>query len=405
MSIILEPVTSGNGWSLIYYNNMLGVYKDNYYYYLDNPYHFKGRPIYYNVAGLNYLGVYKPVIADNSYLRSIPVVINNNNFIVNTLTKIVYIKPTGLLIMIPGSIPYNYELYSTYTFAGVYSPYMNSNGTSGKLFISMMPNTTNKPQRIESDQTKYTSPIENTLTQNPYPPEYTKKDTTHIEGNINNVNIITFIIPFVYINDLDTLEKTINSIKRHVSNNRIILVTRYNIPDSIKQGVMILPYTRYVGRLGYENKLNVSMDNGYDIESFYNYLISNYVKTYMFTIWNYNWEIQNWPTSIATSRTFIVPNYYTNKDNIYKSIRWCKTGYILFNNKTRYNNTGDMFDVFINGLGPKDMDMDIVIRGNYSEKYNIENLGLLLYGNELEVRDFYYNISKGIIPDYVEKII
>jgi hypothetical protein len=384
---------------------MLGAYKDNYYYSMDSPYHFRGPPIYTNVENLNYLGVYKPVMADNNYLRSIPIVINNHNFIVNTITKIVYIKPSDTLIMIPGSIPYNHELFSTYTFAGVYSPYMNSTGTSGKSFINMIPNTTSKTQKVESNQTKYTSPVENTLTENPYPPEYTKKDTTVIEGNTNNVNIITFIIPFMDINDVETLEKTIHSIIRHVPNSRIILVTRYTIADSIKKDVMLLPYTRYVGKLGYENRLNVSMGNGYDIGSFYNYLISNYVKTYMFTIWNYNWEIQTWTTSIATNRSFIAPNYYTYRNSVYKSLRSCKTGYILVNNKTRYNNTGDMFDVFINGLGPKDMDNDIVIRGNYSEKNNIERAGLLLYGNELEVRDFYSNISKGIMVDYVEKII
>ena len=405
MSIILDPVTPQNGWSLIFYNNMLGVYKDNYYYSMASPYHFRGPPIYSNVSNLNYLGVYKPVMADTSYLRSIPISINNYNFIVNTLTKIVYIKPGDLVIMIPGSIPYNHELFSTYTFAGVYSPYMNSMGTSGKSFISMMPNNTNKTPKAESNQTKYTSPVENTLTENPYPSEYTKKDTTHIQGNTNNVNIITFIIPFIYINDVETLDKTIQSITKHVPNNRIILVTSYTIPDSIKNNVMILPYSRYVGKLGYENRLNVSMGNGYDIGSFYNYLISNYVKTYMFTIWNYNWEIQNWTTSIATSRTFIVPNYYTYNDSIYKSLRSCKTGYILVNNKTRYNNTGDMFDVYINGLGPRDMDNTIVIKGNYSEKDNIERGGLLLYGNELEIREFYSNISKGIMADYVEKII
>jgi hypothetical protein len=405
MSITLEPVTTGNGWSVIFYNNALGVYKDNYYYSMDRLYHFRGPPVYINVSNLNYLGVYKPVMSDNSYLRSIPIVINNYNFIVNTLTKIVYIKPSDLLIIIPGSIPYNHELFSTYTFAGVYNSYMNSNGTSGKLFIGMIPNTNNKTKKIESNQSKYTSPVENTLTENPYPCEYNKKDTTHLEGNINTANIITFIIPFLSTNDIETLEKTINSIRGHVPNNRIILVTPYTIPDCIKKDVMILPYTRYVGRLGYENKLNVSMDNGYDIGNFYNYLISNYVKTYMFAIWNYNWEIQNWSNSIATSRAFIAPNYYTHKGNIYKSLRSGKTGYILLNNKTRYNNTGDMFDVFINGLGPRDIDKDIVIGGNYSEKNNIENLGLLLYGNELEVRDFYCNISKGIIPDYVEKII
>ena len=64
-----------------------------------------------------------------------------------------------------------------------------------------------------------------------------------------------------------------------------------------------------------------------------------------------------------------------------------------------------MFDVYINGLGPRDMDNTIVIKGNYSEKDNIERGGLLLYGNELEIREFYSNISKGIMADYVEKII
>ena len=167
---------------------------------------------------------------------------------------------------------------------------------------------------------------------------------------------------------------------------------------------MVLPYTRYLGKIGYENRLNVLMDNGYDIGSFYNYLINNYVKTYIYTIWGYNWEIECWSSSIATSRKFIVQNYYTYNNSSYKSLRSNTVGYVLLN-KNRFMNTSDMFDITVNGVGVKDIDNNIVVKGNYTEIEVKETQGLLLYGNELEVRDFYLNISKGIKVDYVEKII
>ena len=405
MSIILEPVTIQNGWTLIFYNNTLGIYKGNYYYSTESPYHFKIPPIYQNITGFIYLGVYKPVIADTNYLCSIQIVINNHNFMVNTLTRIVYIKPSNIVIVIPGNLPYNYELYSTYTFAGIYDPYMNSNSTSGKSFINMIPNTTIKPPKIESTQVQYSSPIENTLTDNPYPKRDCSIDV--IKGNIITAvnDLITFIIPFNNTNNINLLEKTVNSIIKYVKNNRIIVVGPKELPNSIKDHVMFLHYTRYVGKPGYENRLNVIMGNGYDIGSFYNYLITNYVKTYLYTIWNYNWEIESWTSSIATNKIFIVPNYYTYNNSIYKSLKTFTTGYILINNKTRYTNTVDMFGITLNGLGVKEIDNNIIIKGNYTEVELNEKKGLLLYGNDLEVRDFYLNISKGIKVDYVEKII
>jgi hypothetical protein len=405
MSILLEQVTAQNGWHLIIYNNTLSIKKDNYYYSTSGPYHFRERPINICDSNLIHLGEYKPVMNDTSYFRSLPMVVNNHSFFVNTITKIVYIKSKDIIIIIPGSIPYNNELYSSFTFAGVYNPYMNSSGTSGKSFMSIIPRAqVNKTAKVETTQTNYTSPVENTLTENPYPTK-----NTNIPGNITilNGNMITFIIPFLYTKNLDSLINTIKSIIDKVNSFRIILVTsdyKLVLPEIIRDIVMILPYTRYVGKLGYENRLNVIMGNGYDMASFYNYLISNYVKTHIYTIWNYNWEIETWPVSISSNRTFIVPNYYKYSDNIYKSLNSAKNGYIL-SNKKKYNTTGDMFDILVNGLGIKDIENTIKIKGNYSESELQEKEGLLLYGNELEIRDFYRKMNNGIKVEYVEKII
>jgi hypothetical protein len=405
MSILLEPVTTQNGWNLIKYNNMLAIKKDNYYYSTNSHYHFKGRPIDIYDNNLIYLGEYKSVMCDTNYFRSLPIVVNNHSFFVNTLTNIVYIKSKEIIIIIPGSIPYNNELYATFTFAGVYNPYMNSIGTSGKSFISMIPQApANKIAKVEINPTKYTSPIENTLTENPYPTK-----NMNIPGNITilNGNVITFIIPFLSTKNVNSLINTIKSIIDKVNNYRIIVVNSdYNLvlPENIKERVMLLPYTRYVGRLGYENRLNVIMGNTYDMASFYNYLITNYVKTYIYTIWNYNWQIESWPVSITSNKTFMVPNYYNYNNNIYKSLNSGKSGYIL-SNKSKYNTTNDMFDIIVNGLGIRDIDNNIKIKGNYNELDLYEREGLLLYGNESEIRDFYIKMKDEIKVEYVEKII
>jgi hypothetical protein len=81
---------------------------------------------------------------------------------------------------------------------------------------------------------------------------------------------------------------------KYVIFSKIVLVTnnqKLQLPEHMYKIVTIVPYTKYVGYLGYENKLNMKIDNGYDIASFYNTLITNIVKTQLYTIWSYNWAI------------------------------------------------------------------------------------------------------------------
>jgi hypothetical protein len=288
----MEPVTPQNGWCLIIYNNVLGIIKTGtpYYYSVSNCYHFcHSKPVINYTPNLVYLGEYKPVMLDSNYFASLPLSINDNVFFVNQLTRIVYIKPRELVIIIPQTMPYDFKLYESFTFAGNYNPYLNSKSTSNKLFSDVIPKVVpHRTPKVDTSERHHIDPVENTLTDNPYPNMTQAPTSLKQVFNIPspNTSIITFIIPFLanITKNTNSLIKTVESIVNNVAFYKIFIVTNVNnlqFPENINKIVTIVPYTKYVGRLGYENKLNIKIDNGYDAASFYNFLIS--FKVFIFS--------------------------------------------------------------------------------------------------------------------------
>jgi hypothetical protein len=415
-SIIMEPVTQQNGWYLIIYNNTLGIRKDNtpYYYSTNNCYHFGNvRPAIDITQNLLYLGEYKPVMMESNYFASLPLNINDNVFFVNQMTRIVYIKPKELVIIIPQSMPYDFKLYESFTFAGNYNPYLNHKSSSNKLFSDVIPKAVpHRTPKVDTSERHHIDPVENTLTDNPYPNMAPAPTTLKQVFNIPsaNSNIITFIIPF-FLNlsrNTSSLFKTIESIMKNVVFYKIFVVTNstnLQLSENMSRIVTIVPYTKYVGRLGYENKLNMKIDNGYDLASFYNFLTANLVKTQLFTIWNYNWLIEGWNDSIVSIRCFSVPNYYIDDDDVYKSNKYGRIGYIL-SSKMKYTTSADGHDISVNGIGMNNIDYKIKVSCNYDNLDYIDRKCMLLYGNEVELKNFFENKKNNLsCNDFVQKII
>jgi hypothetical protein len=412
----MEPVTIQTGWYLIIYNNMLGIRKTNtnYYYTTNSTYHLNIRPILDNTPNLIYLGEYKPVLLESNYFCSLPLNINDNVFFVNQMTRIVYIKPKEIVIIIPHTLPYDFKLYESFTFAGNYNPYLNSTSTSTKKFSDIIPKTSfYKTPKADTNERHHVDPIENTLTEYPYPNKSTH--TPLVVKQVFNITspsdgMITFLIPFLTNISSNTISlfRTIESIVKLVPFYRIIVITNdsnIQLPEQIVKFVSIVPYTQYVGRLGYENKLNIKIKNGYDVANFYNNLITNVVKTNLFTIWNYNWELEEWNNNVTANRCFSIPNYYTYNDNVYRSNKFGRMGYILAN-KMKYTTTTDGYDISINGIGMNNIDNKIKVKGNFDNTDYIDRKCLLLYGNELEINTFFGNIDNNLpINNFVQKII
>ncbi len=406
----MDTVTQQNGWIPIVYNNTLGIKKNNYYYTTNQLYHFRQRPILETNPQLIHIGEYRPLLLDSNNFCALPIVLNNNNFFVNQLTNIVYIRPKDTTISVPGTMSYNFELFGRFTFAGQYNPYLNSTSTYQKPFLDVIPSNTYKTPIVDKNERQHVDPIENSLTSNPYP---TKKEILPDENKpivlqnnfLTNTSLITFLIPFFtsITKNIDSLKKSIDSIISKVQNPRIIVITNsYEL--KLDEKVMILPYTRYLGRLGYENRLNIIMKNECDIATFYNFLIGTYVKTSMFTIWNYNWEIEQWNNNIIGDKIFNVVNYYSYRDTVYKSQRSGVIGFLL-GSKNRYSTSQDLTHTVVNGITMKNMDLGIIVRGNYSISDYEDRKGNVLFGNEIEMRDFYNKVLNEITVDYTEKII
>jgi hypothetical protein len=415
-TVIMEPVTVQNGWSLILYNNVLGIRKNNtpYYYTVSSVYHFGNvRPILDTTPNLVYLGEYKPVMMDSNYFASLPLNINDNLFFVNQLTRIVYIKPKELVIIIPQTMPYDFKLYESFTFAGNYNPYLNSTSNSNKVFADVIPKVAHhKTAKVETSERSHLDPIQNTLTDYPYPNMPQTQIMPKQVFNITNPNsnVITFIIPFLnnISKNIASLTRTIESILTNVIFCKIILVvnsTNIQLPESISKKVTIVPYTKYVGRLGYENKLNMKMDNGYDLASFYNFLITNLVKTQLYTIWNYNWTIEEWHDSIVTSRCFSVANCYIDGEERFKSNKFGRIGYIL-SGKMKYSTSSDGIDISVHGIGTNSIDYKIRVFCNYDILDYEDRKSILLYGNEIELKTYFENRKNNLsCNNFVQKII
>ena len=304
LSIRLDPVIQKNGWNLVQYSNSVCVKKERFYYTLSAMYHFKGRPEPEFDSSLIHLGEYVPVHLDSSMFSGLPIVVSNNEFFVNLATNIVYIKPKDIAIMVPNNSPYNFELYGTFTFAGMYHPCMNSKSTSSNTFLSVIPHAPppKKEKKLDTNISAETNNnlVENTLSEYSYSvkPEVPnvpnipnisydmngQMQQRHFTNVYMNLETITFLIPFLMpqTTNLNSLVKTVLSIVQHVKSYRILLITNANvetIPETIRDKLFIIQHNKYVGRLGQENILNLKMKNLYDVASFYNYMISSYVKT------------------------------------------------------------------------------------------------------------------------------
>lgn len=453
-SILLDSVTQKNGWTLIYYNNLVCIKKEMYYYTLSSMYHFRGNPEMELDQSLINLGEYKPVHLDSSMFSNLPIVISGNSFFVNLCTNIVYIKPRDIAILVPHSSPYNFDLYNTFTFAGIYNPYMNSTATTNKTFLSVIPNAP-APKKEKKLDTNVNINANDNLFQNtlsdysyqiPKPEEPYPYSINQYQHPINSINqnqysvnsinqnqypmnqyqnsmkqqksqeTITFLIPFLtqHTSNTDSLVKTMLSIIQYVPEHRILLVTNTAsilLPETLKDKVSIIQYSGYVGRLGQENILNTKMKNSYDVGSFYNYLVSSYVKTEYYTIWNYNWEIKKWDCIVRSNKLFNVPNYYHLENNTYVSKQSSRLGYIL-NKNMRYLNTPDNQDVIINKIGRESYDPNILVQGNYDLIDIKDRENILLYGNEIEMREIFNELTKDnsnqkdlTILEKIEKII
>ena len=425
LTIRLEPVIQKDGWKLIQYNNLVCIKKERFYYTLSSMYHFKGPPELEFDSTLIHLGEYIPVHLDSSMFSAMPIVIHNNQFFVNLATNIVYIKPKDIAIMIPNTSPYNFELYGTFTFAGTYHPCMNSKATSSNTFLSVIPQapTPKKDNPLDTNittETNSSNVVENTLSEYSYSvkPETSNMGLQGLTMNYSqhqllnnvymNVDTITFLIPFLMpqTTNVNSLVKTVLSIVEHVKAYRILLITNANIetiPEKIREHIFIIQHNRYVGKLGQENVLNLKMKNLYDVASFYNYMISSYVKTEICTVWNYNWEIKKWGNLLKANRIYNVPNYYHIENKVYLSRQYGRVGYIL-NKNMRYTSTLDGQDIMIPKLGKESFEQNIIIQGNYDMVDIVDQQNMLLYGNEVETRYFFNQINIDILIDNVEKI-
>jgi hypothetical protein len=406
-NLYLEPVLQEKGWTLIYYNNLLCIKKSHVYYSLSSMYKFKGQPFVETDPSLQYLGEYIPVSQHNSFFASLPMVVQNNSFFVNQKTNIVYIKPLDLAIMVPNRIPYQLELYSNYTFGGVYHPYMNSTSTSGKLFLDILPKAVAPKKTVPPPPMKlnHEHVVENTLTQYPTPKQVVALTKTIVA---QPPEPITFLIPFLhYTSNIEALIKTLGSIITHVKENRIILITNIDptdIPLDIRKMIYINNYNRYVGKLGIENTLNLKMNNKYDVVNFYHFLITTYVKTNFFTVWQPHWEIKSWNMNLRKNTSIIIPNFYQWKDERYRSQKYGRMGYVV-SKTTRFSSTIDGQDVVINGMGVQQIDPAIVVEANFEKNDFDDRKNMLLYGNEIEMRQFYEQMEAGKPMEGVEKVI
>ena len=425
LSIILDPVIQKNGWKLIYYNNCVCVKKEMYYYTLPSMYHFKGTPELELDPLLITLGDYVPVNSDSSMFSNLPLSISGNSFFVNLATNIVYVRPKDLTILIPRTSPYNFDLYDTFSFAGTYHPFMNSKATSNKTFLSVIPHAPapKREKKLDTNITTETNSnnvVENTLSEYSYPKNPVKlpqvpmnmyypypidqyvvqpKNEMMVRPmNVPKQEIITFMIPFLtqHTSNINSLEKTVLSIIQHVPAYRILLITNMvniSLPETIRDKIVTIQHNRYVARLGQENMLSVKIKNSYDVCTFYNYLVTTYVKTEYYTIWNYNWEIRSWGCILRSNRLFNVPNYYNIGNDVYISKYSSRIGYIV-NKNMRYLNTPDGQDVIINKIGKESYDPNIVVKGNYDLVDIKDCEHILLYGNELEIREVFNEMTK-----------
>lgn len=459
LQILIDIVHPNNKWELILIQNQetnkLVIKKGIYYYDVNDINIFKNQK--YSIKPFDndlkvHLGEFRPLLTDMMYLTLLPIGFNGNEFIVNVRTKIVYIKPMNVTLMLTKNNTYNFDAFKDYYYGGIFNQYLNADNHTGQLFISIIPGQNRNLQKQNNSlQSKQTPALQQSINQNIInsnsissnsipnnfdnnfnkPLNYDKiKSSTSLLGDkllmsnnyvqmkqpqkfdvpvsekIIGINKITFVVPFLekHNNNIEQLNKSLWSIVNNVDNKEILLVTNKNnfelSPDLINY-VTIFRYNNYVGTLGFENRLNVIMRNGFDIASFYNNIITNLVKTDTFIIWKYNWEIYNPWNIVEVNIGFPIYHHYKYNGKEYQSKTFSYG--IVLDSRKRFSNTQDYLNIFIPGISGVVTNQIIPIKSVYSEIDNLDVKNKITYEDNKELKDFYEKIGSGQIPEYIIK--
>lgn len=432
LQVVIDEVHPNNKWELILIKNDLFskfiIKKGVYYYNIVDITPFKN--IRYSIhlnEELNSicLGEYRPLLADNGFISILPIVLNGNEYVINIRTKIIYIRPKNITYLFSKYTSYNTEIFNECYYGGIYKPYLNAENHTGQLFIQMIPNSQKYSQPISNMnhtpnniQNKYVSVHQydkmqssksllgdKMLNQNEYNgmnnPQLFNVKTIE---DIHRVDSITFIVPFLekHTNNKGMLEKTLWSIVNNVQKKMIIVVTNkehFELNPELMKYVSIYQYGFYVGKLGYENRLNVLMKNGFDIASFYNTIINQTVKTDSYIIWNYNWLLVNQWNISETNLCIPIYNYYLFNGNEYQSKNY--TFGVLLDNKKRYSSTSDFMNIYVPNIKQTLINIKAPIKCLYSEEDYLEVKSAMVYENNKELKNFYESILNNTIPDYI----
>ncbi len=443
IQVLIDIVHPNNKWELVCLQSNTGnrflIRKGIYYYTLNDITFFRNYNfrISQNENLQVDLGEFRPLISDMMYLTLLPIGFNGNEFIVNIRTKIVYIKPKNVTLMLPKNSEYNFDIFKDYFYGGIFNQYLNSDNHTGQLFISIIPNYDkhqsinhpNKPSHIKLHETK--QPIPNNyqdnfnnqlnydkkqisksllgdklLMKNEYVAmEQPQKFNINKNEKVIGVNKITFLVPFLekHNNNMNQLVKTLWSLINNVDNKEIIVVTNkdnFELPTELVHHISVYRYNYYVGSLGFENRLNILMKNGFDLASFYNNIISTLVKTDSFIIWKYNWELINIWNITEVNVSFPIFNYYNYSNTEYKSRTY--TFGILLDNKRRFVNTPDFMNVYIPNINNTITNLIIPIKSIYNIDDYLDIKNRITYEDNKEIKEFYENIEKNIVPDFIQ---
>lgn len=432
-NILLDPVHPSNGWEIILLekeNCRVFIIKKGYYYYeLNSTAYFKNcrftsRPVQ-SMNDLDcFLGEYKPLVSDNQFLTILPIQIQGNEFIINSRTNIVYLKPKNIVVGFPKTNKYRLEDISSYYFGGIFNNYAHSENHTNQYFINVVPST-KKPQnnpylvknipnefgkqyfnKLDYDKSQLEKSLlgDKTLLMNPYTVmNKPQKFAIESKEGVKKIERITIIIPFLdnYTNNLEQLEKTLKSLIEYMENCDIFIVTNlehFEINSDIMKKIQVIKNYSYVGNLGQENRLNNLMRNGYDVANFYNYIISTLVKNDTYIIWNYNWELYDKWNILEHNLAVPIYNYYIYNETIYKSKNYIYC-YILDSHK-RYYTTPDLMFVYPN-INKTMLSLLVPVKNIYSiTDYEIEKHKITTVINN-ELKHFYENILENKIPDYI----
>jgi hypothetical protein len=423
IQVLIDVVHPSNKWELVcIQNNQMNrfiIKKGVFYYDINDIGLFRNFRYTVKVAeetATVSLGEYRPLLSDMMYLTLLPISFNGNEYIANIRTKIVYIKPKNTTLMLTKNTEFNTDAFSNYFYGGIFHQYLNTDNHTGQLFINMIPSKAQKmiPDNFQerfNKQTAYDTARRNNsllgdklLMKNEYalntPQTFVLQNTEKVIG----YNKISFIVPFLekHTNNYEQLIKTLWSIVNHVENKEIFLVTNKNgleLPVELIQHVKIYNYNFYVGSLGYENRLNVMMKNGYDRCNFYNNIINYLVKTDCYIVWNYNWELYDkWNVS-EVNVCLPIYNYYSFSENEYRSKSY--TFGLLVDNRKRYSNTPDFMNIYIPGINNTITNIIIPVKSVYSESDYLDNKNKVTYEDNKELKDFYERMANGQIPEYI----